>query len=385
MIVSAEKKKDEERKEAIKPQRRGNRVIEDSSSEEEAIIKKLPAASAKAAIEEAGPSSKAEEALLPPHASPASQPPSKQTKSIRPSSAKKPELKHDDVNPAPMDCPQADDEQGAGTQLPQGASSQQQPKGDLILMMLDKLPCNKMLVELNPAPTDAHSKSTMELAGDAGSVGRIVINKNSSGDDAGPSFQIDLKGVLYDAQVLPLNGTAMILNIGVDQAKVECVMHDFIRLKEDPASFTYNNDDGGMNFGSDDDDEGYYAPGEAGGEGGGGEGEEGGKKKPKKVRSLTNPGNSLIERKRPSSAKGTVKKKPRAKSAKAKGASKGKPKAKAVAKKGPATKKRKAEAPKAKTPAAKKKKAGSEDEEEFESEESEDELDDESEYDDEEE
>ena len=39
---------------------------------------------------------------------------------------------------------------------------------------------------------------------------------------ASDSFQLDLKGVLYDATVLPLAGTAMVVNIGPTSAKVWC-------------------------------------------------------------------------------------------------------------------------------------------------------------------
>lgn len=298
VIVSAEKKKEEEKKAAAsKPQRRGNKVIEDSSEDEEVIVGKKPPPSdiiekADAMAGEAGPSSKAVEDSAP-HATPSSQPPqpsprpASQKKGQKQSTGKKILLKDDQLNadePIPLDDNGTQADPATGTQQlhQQGASQPSlRPKGDLMLMMPDKLPSNKVLIELNPAATDAHSKGTMELAGDAGSVGRIVIDKGAgmaSGQEGGPSFQIDLKGVLYDAQVIPLNGTAMILNIGIDQAKVEAVMHDFVRLKQDPSSFVYNNEDGGMNFGSDDDDEGHYALGEVGGEGEGGEGQEGVKK-----------------------------------------------------------------------------------------------------------
>lgn len=39
---------------------------------------------------------------------------------------------------------------------------------------------------------------------------------------ASDSFQLDLKGVLYDATVLPLAGTALVVNIGPTSAKVWC-------------------------------------------------------------------------------------------------------------------------------------------------------------------
>ena len=36
----------------------------------------------------------------------------------------------------------------------------------------------------------------------------------------GSTFQVDLKGVLYDAAVVPLAGTAFVLNLGTSEAKV---------------------------------------------------------------------------------------------------------------------------------------------------------------------
>lgn len=42
----------------------------------------------------------------------------------------------------------------------------------------------------------------------------------SSAAAAGPRLQVDLKGVVYDAWVLPMAATAMVLNIGPTEAKV---------------------------------------------------------------------------------------------------------------------------------------------------------------------
>jgi hypothetical protein len=59
-----------------------------------------------------------------------------------------------------------------------------------------------------------------ELAGDVGAVGRMIVgsSKQATGENSG--LQIDLKGVLYNASVLQLAGTAMVLNVGTSEVKV---------------------------------------------------------------------------------------------------------------------------------------------------------------------
>ena len=384
VIISAEKKKKEEADKKKPQQRRGNKVIEDSDSDDgcrvTGITNKVPPVAGSSKNDETGASNKVkiDDPLphAPPPASPLaspmiiiSPPASSQKRGPKPSSAKKSALNQDREPDAPLreegGTQTQIENEATGTQT-QGGASSSQPKGDLTLILPDKLPSNKILVELHAA--SEHSRGTMDLAGDAGSVGRIVVNKgqaNTSG--AGSSFQIDLKGTLFDAQVLPLNGTAMIINIGVDQAKVEAVMHDFVRLKEDPSAYVFED---GVDFGyGSDDDDGHYAPGGVEGQAEG-EGEEGSKKKkPKKAKAGQS---SSVERKRPLSAKGTVKKKTSKAKTKSK-VTKTKPKAtKAKPTPKDKTTKRKGDAPKA--PATKrKKKAESDEEDDFESEESEEE------------
>ena len=52
-----------------------------------------------------------------------------------------------------------------------------------------------------------------------------------SGEDA--ALRLDLKGVLYNAQVLPLAGCAMVLHIGGTEAKVRVWLPTFfVRTKD---------------------------------------------------------------------------------------------------------------------------------------------------------
>lgn len=43
---------------------------------------------------------------------------------------------------------------------------------------------------------------------------------------------VDLKGVLYHATICPMATTAMVINVGAEEAKVTAVMSDFLQLRE---------------------------------------------------------------------------------------------------------------------------------------------------------
>uniref|UniRef100_A0A383W5Z5 Uncharacterized protein n=1 Tax=Tetradesmus obliquus TaxID=3088 RepID=A0A383W5Z5_TETOB len=98
-------------------------------------------------------------------------------------------------------------------------------RSELQLILPEKLVRHKVLVELEPAPHQA-----TELSGDAGAVGRLVASSSTAEDG---QFKLDLKGVIYQATVLPLAGTAMVVNLGPTEAKVESVLNDFVRLREE--------------------------------------------------------------------------------------------------------------------------------------------------------
>jgi hypothetical protein len=67
-------------------------------------------------------------------------------------------------------------------------------------------------------------------------VGRVVI----SGKAGSEQLRIDLKGVVYTASVLPLATTALVVNIGASEAKVESLFNDFVRLAQE--SSVYGNE-----------------------------------------------------------------------------------------------------------------------------------------------
>lgn len=77
----------------------------------------------------------------------------------------------------------------------------------------------------SPTPAPRAPRPALTRAGPS-SQALTASQQGTQRDSAGGgeqqqfSFQLDLKGVLYSAAVLPLAGTAMVLNIGAAEAKV---------------------------------------------------------------------------------------------------------------------------------------------------------------------
>ena len=60
----------------------------------------------------------------------------------------------------------------------------------------------------------------------------------AAGSSEDRTFQIDLKGVLYYAAVVPLAGTALVLNLGTTEAKVgQWILGAFVWLPHFPGHF----------------------------------------------------------------------------------------------------------------------------------------------------
>ncbi|KAF5839914.1 hypothetical protein DUNSADRAFT_18328 [Dunaliella salina] len=119
------------------------------------------------------------------------------------------------------------------------APSSSKPGGDknkaTNLVIPDKLPRNKVMAELCPGEDD----QLVDLAGDSGAVGRMIV----AGEQGIEQLQVDLKGAMFDASVLPLAGTALVVNIGPSEAKVEALMNDYLHLH--PIEGLLDEDDGG--------------------------------------------------------------------------------------------------------------------------------------------
>ena len=87
----------------------------------------------------------------------------------------------------------------------------------------------------------------VDLEGDVGVVGRLLTES--------ASVQMDLKGVVYDARILPTPTSIVILAVNATEAKVESVSNDFVQLRADASA----NNMGGATLdgylGADSDDE----------------------------------------------------------------------------------------------------------------------------------
>ncbi|KAL4527914.1 hypothetical protein Ndes2437B_g00042 [Nannochloris sp. 'desiccata'] len=189
---------------------------------------------------------------------------------------------------------------GAGPSQPAGATQRQtqttataRPTGlpvsssCLPVVIPDRIPQIKVLLELES--TDELHGAT-DLSGDSGAIGRVLVsNISSSGGGASGSgtqqqhqqqLQIDLKGVLYNATVVPCPMTMAIVNIGPTEAKIESLFSEYVQLREDARfSGEMGAADGfGGLLGDDDEDEHYNEAGERE-EGGGANGAAGAKKK----------------------------------------------------------------------------------------------------------
>ncbi|KXZ56279.1 hypothetical protein GPECTOR_1g244 [Gonium pectorale] len=146
--------------------------------------------------------------------------------------------------------------------------------GPIPIMLPEKLNRNKVLMELPPPPSgsDGHGHGVADLSGDAGAVGRVIVlagGKGAAGGSCSGSevqLQVDLKGVVYNAWVLPLAGSAMVLNIGPTEAKVESLFNDFIRLREAPDQFGVQQDGGELAYLLDGGDDNYQIGEEGEGE-----------------------------------------------------------------------------------------------------------------------
>lgn len=133
----------------------------------------------------------------------------------------------------------------------------------MAVVLPDKLPQIKMLVELESNADDEHGVT--DLSGDSGAIGRLMM----AGTKEEPQMQVDLKGVLYNATIVPCPVTLAVINMGQSEARVECLFTEFVQLRED-TRFSCNEGDQGFGGLHGDDDENYAAAGEEGGGAGAG-------------------------------------------------------------------------------------------------------------------
>ncbi|KAL4205351.1 hypothetical protein AMTRI_Chr01g136840 [Amborella trichopoda] len=85
--------------------------------------------------------------------------------------------------------------------------------------------CSYMQLQVN-ALIECEGEA-LDMSGDVGAVGRILISNSPSGK---PEMLLDLKGTIYKTTIAP-SRTFCIVSFGQSVAKVEAVMNDFIQLK----------------------------------------------------------------------------------------------------------------------------------------------------------
>ncbi|KAL3837995.1 hypothetical protein ACJIZ3_022586 [Penstemon smallii] len=87
------------------------------------------------------------------------------------------------------------------------------------LMLSEKVQRTKALVECEG--------DSIDLSGDMGSVGRIVISDDHSNNH---DMLLDLKGTIYKTTIVP-SRTFCVVSFGQSEAKIEAIMNDYIQLK----------------------------------------------------------------------------------------------------------------------------------------------------------
>ncbi|CAL5210370.1 unnamed protein product [Lathyrus oleraceus] len=95
----------------------------------------------------------------------------------------------------------------------------------LPLMLSEKVHRTKALIECQG--------DSIDLSGDMGAVGRIIISDSLSGD---PEMGLDLKGTVYKTSIVPCR-TFCVVSFGQSEAKIEAIMNDFVQLN--PPSDVY--------------------------------------------------------------------------------------------------------------------------------------------------
>ncbi|KAJ8760824.1 hypothetical protein K2173_021862 [Erythroxylum novogranatense] len=98
-------------------------------------------------------------------------------------------------------------------------------KSRLPLLLSEKVHCSKAVVECEG--------ESIDLSGDMGAVGRVIIPDNTSGSC---EMYLDLKGTIYRTTIVP-SRTFCVVSFGQSEAKIEAIMDDFIQLK--PQSNVY--------------------------------------------------------------------------------------------------------------------------------------------------
>jgi hypothetical protein len=140
-------------------------------------------------------------------------------------------------------------------------------------VLSDRLAKAKVICELE-GEGDA-----VDLEGDAGAVGRFYSQRGEGAAGAAAAadeLRLDLKGVVYEARVVP-SATCMIVKLEGGEARVEAVMNEYMVLRREALPLEDDGDGGyadGFTFAEDSERSGPSRDG-----GGGGSAKKGGKRK----------------------------------------------------------------------------------------------------------
>ena len=111
------------------------------------------------------------------------------------------------------------------------------PSASMPVVLPEKLSNIKMLMELENNDNEGKilNHNAVDLSGDSGAIGRFIVQPTSDASDKSITHQvsIDLKGVIYNATIVPAATTMAIVNIGPTEAKVEAMFSEFAQLRED--------------------------------------------------------------------------------------------------------------------------------------------------------
>lgn len=94
------------------------------------------------------------------------------------------------------------------------------PASCLPLLLGSKVRRDSLLIEAaDPA---------LDLSGDFGTIGRLHVNSKDSGESS--ALTLDIKGRVYDCNIVPSNGTVCLLSIDGSKARIDAVYDSFVRL-----------------------------------------------------------------------------------------------------------------------------------------------------------
>jgi hypothetical protein len=114
------------------------------------------------------------------------------------------------------------------------ASKQLVSSSTVPLVLPERFPPTKKILlehETHGNDNDREDLALTDFSGDSGAIGRLLL----VGAPGARQLQIDLKGVLYNANIVPSPVSMAIVNFsGSNEAKIETLVSEYVQLREDP-------------------------------------------------------------------------------------------------------------------------------------------------------